>query len=174
MERFFRSFWLLLLRQRLIDSRSQRLQPCRHIGFQVNPQSPAAARLQHRQVPSGLGVNHHAKTQLLPRNRYIDGVTRGDLQENAGVGTALVVLPGGVEEARAEAQAGGHALLVAHLVPQALNHCLMFGEHGQVGQRGEVVAGVNLVEMGAQIAGQGLGGSGCLERGGVGLGWRRA
>ena len=33
----------------------------RHIGSQVNPQGAASARLQHRQIPGGLGVDHHAK-----------------------------------------------------------------------------------------------------------------
>ncbi len=73
------------------------------------------------------------------------------------VGPALVILPGGVQEARAEAQAGGHALFVAHLVPERWMRRLVLGEHGQVSQRGKVVAGVNLVEMRAQIAGQSFG-----------------
>ena len=74
----------------------------------------------------------------------------GDLQEDAGVGSALVVLAGGVEEAGAEAEAGGYVFGVADLVAEALDGRFVLGEHGQIGQRGKVVAGMNLVEVGAQ------------------------
>jgi hypothetical protein len=44
----------------------QRLQPAPHIGSQMNAQGAASARLQHRQISGGLGVDDHAKAQLLP------------------------------------------------------------------------------------------------------------
>jgi hypothetical protein len=40
--------------QRRFHSRGQRFQPGGHIGSQMNPHSPAAARLQHGQIPGGL------------------------------------------------------------------------------------------------------------------------
>ena len=91
-------------------------------------------------------------------------------RKDAGVGAALVVLPGGVQKARAEAQAGGHALLVAHLVPEALDGRLVLGEHGQKSQRGKVVAGMNLIQMRAQNPGQRCARRRSLELGGVGVG----
>ena len=54
-------------------------------------------------VACGLRVDDGAKADLLAGDGQIDGVASGDLEEDAGVGAAFVVLAGGVEKARAEA-----------------------------------------------------------------------
>ena len=102
----------------------------------MNAQSAAATRLEHCQVACGLGVDDHTEGEFLPWNRQIVFVIGGDFKEDAGVGAAFVVLAGGVEKARAEAQAGGYLFRIAHLVAQALDRRLMLGEHGQVGKSG--------------------------------------
>ena len=130
---------------------------------------PPPARLQHRQIPGSLGFNHHAKTVLLPGNIHVHRTVRGNLQKDPGVGSALVILPRGVQKARAEAQAGSHPFRIPHLVPEALDHRLVLGEHGQKCQRGKVVSGMNLVEVRAQIPGQRRCRRRCLQRGRIGL-----
>ena len=85
---------------------------------QMNPKRAASARLQHRQIPGRLGVDHHPETVPLARNLRVLGVRCGDLQKDARVGPAFVILPGRVQKTRPETKAGGHVFAVAHIVPR--------------------------------------------------------
>ena len=80
------------------------------------------------------------KVYCWPGMSSVVGVLCGDLQKDAGIRSALVILPGGVQKARSETEAGGHAFTIAHIVPQHLDRRLVLGEHGQKGQRRKVVA----------------------------------
>ena len=75
-----------------------------------------------------------------------------------------------MQKARSETEAGGHALAIAHLVPQDLDRRLVLGEHGQKSQCRKVVARTQLVEVRAQKSGQRIGGRSGLQLGRVGLG----
>ena len=79
-------------------------------------QGAALALQQHLEVASRLRRLDDAEGVLLPGHGHIDRVVAGDLQEDAGVRSALVGLPGRVQEARAELQAGRDALRVADLL----------------------------------------------------------
>jgi len=50
------------------------------------------------------GIDDDAEAVAGTGNIDVAGVVGGDLEEDAGVGSAFVVLAGGVEEARAEAR----------------------------------------------------------------------
>ena len=87
-------------------------------------------------------------------HRQIRGIVARDLQEDAGIRAALVGLPGGVKEARPEAEARGHALFVANRVANRLKLRFVRVVHLDVAEQREVIAGVQAIQMRAQIAGE--------------------
>ena len=100
-----------------VDCGSESLETLAYDGAEMNAHGAPATRLEHRQIASRLGGDDDPKAVLLARNREVDGVIRGNLQKDASVRSALVVLSGGVEKTRAESEAGGYTLSVAHFVP---------------------------------------------------------
>ena len=71
--------------------------------------SPASL-FEDGEISCGLRRDDHSKGVFLARNREILRVVGGDLQENASIRATFIVLSGGVEEAWAETETGGHLL----------------------------------------------------------------
>src|SRR5690606_16362861 len=132
---------------------------------QVHAQRATPAVRQHAEVAARLRRLHHAERVAPAGHGQIDGIVAGHLQEHPGVRAALVGLAGGVEEARAEAEARGHAPRVAHAVPHGLQQRLMRVGHVDIGEQREVVAGAGALEMTRE---HGLDARRLAERGGVG------
>jgi len=74
----------------------------------VNPQYPAAAFLQRRQVPQRLCPRQAPETVAGPGHFDVFDVVGGDLQEHAAVRSALVQLPGRMQERRPPAERRRH------------------------------------------------------------------
>jgi len=90
------------------------------------------------------------KGEFLPRDGNIGGVIAGELEKYAGVRPALVSLAGGMEKARAEAEAGGGFFGVAHLVTDGLERFFVGVVHLDVAEEGEIVAAADAAEMRAK------------------------
>ena len=75
-----------------------------------------------------------AERERLTGDRQVVLVVAGDLQKHAGVRTAFVGLPRGVQEARAEAKARSQMPAVAHAVAHALKQGFVFGIHVDVAE----------------------------------------
>ena len=80
----------------------------------MDPQRAASALDQHRQVAAGLRSLNHAKAIAAAGNADILRIMAGDLQENAGIRSALVGLAGRMLESRSEAETGRRAGRVAN------------------------------------------------------------
>src|SRR6188508_845896 len=91
---------------RLVDEARERFETGGDVGAEMDAEHAAASLREHGDVAPGLRRLDDAERVLLPRHREIAGVVGRDLQEDALVGAALVGLPGRVQEARAEADAG--------------------------------------------------------------------
>ena len=93
---------------------------------------------QYIEVASGLCRFDDAERVLLAGHRNIDHVVTRDLKEHPRVRSALVRLTRRVQESRAESEAGGDVLPIAHEVPDGLQRSLMLVGHRNVGQEREV------------------------------------
>src|SRR5579862_8965650 len=69
-----------------------------HVRAQMNPQGPAAAFAQHREVALSLRSLDDSESVLLPRNRHVVRIVGGDLQKHASVGSTFVRLAGRMQE----------------------------------------------------------------------------
>ena len=85
------------------------VQPRRDIRTEMDAQRAAVALDEHLEIAARLRRLDDAERVALAGHRQVRGVVAGDLQEDAGVGAALVGLAGRVQEARAEAEAGRDA-----------------------------------------------------------------
>ena len=123
---------------------------------QMDPQRAASAFRQHLEISAGLRRFHDAEGVFLAGHGQVGGIVAGDLQKDSAVRSALVGLPGGVQEARTKSETGGHVLLVAQRVAHFLQKRFVLGIHLDVSQQGEVIAGPRAIEMGAQVSRQRL------------------
>ena len=103
------SFLPFALGQRLLDGPADRGQAGVDVLADVDSKRAPAALGQDLEVPSRLGGLDDTEGVLAPGHRQVAGVVAGDLEEDARVGPALVRLPGGVQETRPEADAGGRS-----------------------------------------------------------------
>src|SRR5713226_4645552 len=106
----------------------------------MHTQRAAAAFCKNRKIAAGLCRLHNAKGVLLTWDGQILGVIASDLQKDAAIGTALVGLSGGVQEARAETENGSYFFLVAHRVANRLQGPFICGIHGDVAKDSEIIA----------------------------------
>src|SRR6266478_8926861 len=100
--------------QSLGDSGIEHLQSRFEIALEMHAQGTTAALGQHVEIAAGLCGLDHAEASLLSGHREVLGIVRCDLQKYAAVGAALVGLPGGMQETRAEFGTGCDMALVAH------------------------------------------------------------
>src|SRR6516225_11777601 len=82
----------------------------------MHSQRASSTFCQHLEIATGLSGFHNSEGVFLFRNRNVVGVVTGQLQEDSAIGAALVGLSGGVQKARAEAEASSHVFVVAHRV----------------------------------------------------------
>src|SRR5579859_4427260 len=80
----------------------ERLQAAPDVRAQVRTQRTALAFGQNLEIAARLRRFHNAESVLLAGHRQIVGVVASDLEEHAGVRTALVSLPGGMQKTRTE------------------------------------------------------------------------
>src|ERR1700676_739252 len=114
-----------ILRQGLLNRLGQLGEIALYILAKVHAQSATTALCEHREIAASLGRFYHAKSVFLPGNRQIGSIVAGNLQEHAGVWTALVGLTGGVQKPRTKAQAGGNFFRVAHPMTNGLQGFLV-------------------------------------------------
>src|SRR5690606_5503387 len=88
-----------------------------------DPGGADATGLEGAEVAGRLGLLQVAEAEVPPGDRDLLLVRRGHLDAHDGVGPALVELPGGVQEAGAEAERDRHPVLV----PEAGAHGLELG-----------------------------------------------
>src|SRR6266481_5364005 len=112
--------------------------------------SPALSK--YCEIATGLCSFDDAEGVLLIGNGNIDGVVAGDLQEDAGIGSAFVGLAGGVQKARTKSKNRRDLLLVPHAVANGLQNSLVLGIHGDVAQQSEIVSLASAREVGFQDA----------------------
>src|SRR5579864_9183755 len=117
---------------------------------------------QHLKVSTGLRRLYGSECVLLPRNRQIDSIVAGNLQEHASVRAAFIGLSGGMQETRAKAQAGCNVLTIAHGMAHGLQCFFMRTVHLDESQQGHVIARIELAEMRPQKASERAIGAGKL------------
>src|SRR5258708_26610487 len=105
----------------------------------MNAQRAAIAIREHGEIATRLGGFDDAKGEFLPGNGNVGGVIASELEKDAGVRATLVSLAGGMEKARAEAEAGSGFFGVAHLVADGLERFLVGVVHTEVVEEGEIV-----------------------------------
>lgn len=130
----------LALSQRLSDGGVESGETGGDVLPEMDAQGAAVAFGKHLKVAASFCRFHHAKGVLLPRHGKIGGVVTCDLEEDARIWSALVGLPGGMEEARAEAEASGYMGFIADEMANRLEFRFVSGVTIQVAQHGEVIS----------------------------------
>src|SRR5260370_30735350 len=91
----------------------------------MDSQCPAIAVRKNLKIAPSLCLFYDAESVLLPWDWEIDRIIAGDLQEDSGIGTALVGLSRRMEKTRAESQAGRDFLRVSNHVASGLQNVLV-------------------------------------------------
>src|ERR1700745_1513156 len=99
----------------------------------MNSQCATISIRKNLQITARLRAFYDPEGVFLLRYGNIGSVIASDLEKHAGVGPALISLPGGMLEARTEFRAGGYAFLVTNGVPDRLQRRLMRFIHFNVG-----------------------------------------
>src|SRR4051794_31573691 len=110
----------IALRQCLRQSALQLLKAALNVDPEVNAERPSSSLGEDLEVAPSLRVLHDAERITAPGYGQVYLWIRGELQEDASIGAALVGLPGGVEKSRAEAQCRRNVAGVADGVPNPL------------------------------------------------------
>ena len=117
----------------------------------MDPERSAASLGEHLEVASGLGRLHDAECVILPRDWEISGIVTRNLQENARFRSTLVGLARGMQEPRAEADAGRYFGRIADRLSDARHRRLVLGRHLDVGQQRHVITRAGPDEVSLQI-----------------------
>ena len=137
--------------ERLPDGILEGRQSRRDMGAEMHAQHPPVALGQHLEIAARFRRLDDTESVFLVRHLEIGGVVAGDLQEHAGVRAALVGLPGRMQEARPEAEAGGDALAVADQDADVLQRVAMVLVAFDIGEQRAIVAVPNAPEMRREI-----------------------
>src|SRR5229473_6804903 len=116
--------------------------------------SPALSK--YSEIAAGLCSFDDTEGVLLVGNGKIDGVVAGDLQEDAGIGSAFVGLASGMQKARTKSKNRRDLLLVPHAVANGLQNSIVLGIHGDVAEQSEIVSLANAREVSFQDLGKRL------------------
>ena len=127
--------------ERLLDGALQRGEASGDVAAEMHAQRAAVAIRENLKIAARLRRFHHAECVFLARNRKIRSIVAGDLQEHAGIWSALVCLPCRMQKPRAEAEARGDMLLLAHRVADGLQLRLVRAIHLDVAQHRKIIAG---------------------------------
>src|SRR6185369_11935276 len=106
----------------------------------MHAEGASAAFSEYCEIAAGLCSFDDTEGVLLVGNGKIDGVVAGDLQEDAGIGSAFVGLAGGVQKARTKSKIRRDLLLVPYAVANGLQDSLVLGIHGDVAEQSEIVS----------------------------------
>src|SRR5439155_2732297 len=107
----------------------------------MDPERAASALDEHLEIALGLRGLHDAECILLARHWHVHAIVARDLEEHAGVRSALVGLARRVQEARPESETRRHPISLADRASERLELALVRGVHLDVGQERGVVAG---------------------------------
>src|SRR5215470_1629923 len=113
----------------------------------MDTQCAAATFGEDAEVAASLRCLRDPECVFLPGNGEIGSIIAGNLQKDAAIRAALVGLSRGVQEAWAEAKAGGDFLFVANGVTEFLQDFFVFRIHRDVAQNGEIIARSDTREM---------------------------
>jgi hypothetical protein len=94
----------------------------RHSAFNRSAQAKVTqhgetARCERLEVAQGLRLLEDREAVRLPRDRHVAGIVLDDLQEQAGLRSALVQLPGRVQESRSVTRGGRKPHAIPHRRP---------------------------------------------------------
>src|SRR5207248_7025251 len=106
------------------------------------------ARLQDLEIAAGLGGEKGGEAVRLARNGQVLAAVARRLEEDAGVGAALVQLTGRVQEARSESGGAGEPGRVANETLQLVQLAVERVVRGEIGEERDVVARLPEGEMG--------------------------
>jgi hypothetical protein len=113
----------------------------------MDAQDTPVAFDQHLEVAARSRRLDNTESVFLTRYLDIGRIVASDLQEHAGVRAALVGLPGGMQEPRSEAEAGGDALAVADQDADILERFAVACVAFDVGEEPAIVAFSDSLEM---------------------------
>ena len=102
---------------------------------------------QHLEIAARLRGLDDAEGVLAARHQDVGRIVGSNLQEHPAVGSAFVGLAGGVQKARSEFEATGRATGIADRPANRLQQPLVRRVHLDVGEQGEVVAGLETVQV---------------------------
>src|SRR5580765_1812512 len=120
----------------------------------MHPKGASSALSKYCEIAAGLCSLDNTERVFLVGDRQIDGVVAGDLQEDAGIGSAFVGLAGGVQKARTKSKNRRDLLLVPHAVANGLQNSLVLGIHGDVAEQSEIVSLASAREVSFQDLGK--------------------
>src|SRR3954470_9426040 len=106
----------------------------------MNAQEAPPALRENVEIAARLRRLDDAEAVAAAGHLEIPVIVAGDLEEDAGIRPALVGLAGGVEKARAEAEAGGDALGVANRAAHCLQRRLMRVAALDIGEKRAIIA----------------------------------
>ena len=132
---------------------ARRARPAGTVVAEAHAKRPAPVCPQGREVAARLRALEDAEAVRLARDLDIVGVVPQDLQEQTAVGAALVELPRGVQVPRAVADGGGEVEAVAQPQAHRLELLPDGRARGQVGLKGDVVAGRTCARKARRAAG---------------------
>src|SRR5256885_8035949 len=113
----------------------------------MDSECAAASIGEDVEITASLRGLYDAERVLLAGHGKVGGVIVGDLEKDAGVRAAFVGLSCGMQESRAEAEAGGEFLFVTNDVTEFLKNFFVFGVHGDIAENGKVIAGSRAGEV---------------------------
>src|SRR5215469_16542592 len=134
----------------LFDGGSERFEALRDAVREVHAQRTAATFGEHVEIAARLRCLDDAERIFGARHLKISRIAASDLQEHATVWATLVGLAGRMQEAGAEAQAGGELLPVADRQTQFLHRRDMRWRAFDIGEQRDIVARLGPVEMSLQ------------------------
>src|SRR5579859_1500407 len=137
-----------------MDGVRQRRQSYRDIFAEMDAQRAAVTFRENGKIAARLSGFYHAKSVSLTRNKEVHSIVASNLQENAGVGTALIGLSRGMKEARSKAQDGRDFFVVSHGKADGLEGFFIRFVHGEVAQHRKIITGVDAREVFLQDGGE--------------------
>src|SRR5205807_8705922 len=110
-------------------------------------QDAPAVGLLNLLIAARRGSEERAESVALAGDRQFLAAVAGDLQEEAGVGSAFVQLAGRVQVARTEAEGAGSFRRLADCALQLMELVLQLARGRQIGEQRDVIARLGEREM---------------------------
>src|SRR5947209_1386928 len=113
----------------------------------MDTQCTTAAVEEDLKVAPGLRGFDDTKGIFLARHLNVIRVVACDLEKNSVVAAALVCLPRGVQETRAEPETCGDAISMQHIRADRFEEAFVLGRHFDICEQAEVVARADVIEV---------------------------